>query len=55
LREVIVEVVDERLEPILKRTEELVPNHGSSLNDAVRRIERRLGQVEEQLEPETDA
>ncbi len=55
LREVIVEVVDERLEPILKRTEELIPNHGSSLNDAVRRIERRLGQVEEQLEPEIDA
>lgn len=50
LREVITDVVEEQLEPIKKRTEELIPNHGSSLADAVRRIERRLGHVEEQIE-----
>lgn len=50
LRDVIESVVDEKLEPIMKRTEELVPNHGSSLADAVRRIERRLGHVEEQMD-----
>ncbi len=50
LREAITEVVEEQLEPIKKRTEELIPNHGSSLADAVRRIERRLGQVEEQID-----
>ncbi len=50
LREAITEVVEEQLELIKKRTEELIPNHGSSLADAVRRIERRLGQVEEQID-----
>lgn len=49
-RDAIEEVVVEHIEPIKKRTEELVPNHGSSLADAIRRIEKRLNTVEDELE-----
>lgn len=52
LTEVITNVVEEQLAPIKARTEELMPNHGSSLADAVRRIDRRLGHLEDKVEGE---
>lgn len=54
-RDAIEDVVEEHIEPIKKRTEELVPNHGSSLADAIRRIEKRLNTVESELDEMKDA
>lgn len=51
-RSVIEEVVTDQLGPIMERTEQLVPNHGSSLADAIRRIEKRVGALEEEREAE---
>lgn len=49
LKAVVEEVVDQKLEPIRELAEQLVPNGGSSLRDAIDRIERRLTEVEHDL------
>jgi hypothetical protein len=54
LTEVVTGVVTELVEPIRLRTEQLVPNGGSSLRDAIDRIEHRLAEVEAVVEPHSE-
>ena len=49
IRDVVTDVVDERLEKIVETTQTLKPNGGSSLADAVNRIEKRLEKIEDRI------